>query len=124
MLKRFPFLKGIKYYYRLKQVDINEKFRHSEIRAASLNESNGYAIQLWPNPVEKMLQVTFDGTIETGKVLIKITDARGAVIMQKSHDLNTNQKAELNVVTLANGQYILSVENNKGLLYAKPFLKK
>jgi hypothetical protein len=117
-------LANIKYYYRLKQVDINEKFRYSEIRVASLNEPGNNAIQLWPNPVEKMLQVSFDGTIETGKVLIKVTDGRGAVILQKSHDLSTNRKAELSVVTLANGQYILSVENNKGLLYAKPFLKK
>ena len=117
-------LASIKYYYRLKQVDINEKFRYSEIRVASLNDNDKNAIQLWPNPVEKMLQVSFDGTIETSKVLIKVTDSRGAVVLQKSHDLNTNRKAELNVVTLANGQYILSVENNKGLLYAKPFLKK
>lgn len=115
---------GIKYYYRLKQIDLNERFRYSDIKMAILDEQVNNSIQLWPNPVEKELQVTFDGSIPANKVLIRITDARGRVVMLKEYSFSTGRKATLNVVPLMQGQYFLSAEHGKTVLGVKPFFKQ
>lgn len=114
---------GVKYYYRLKQVDLDDRFRYSETRTAMLDESANTLIQLWPNPVEKELQVTMDG-ITAQKVLIKVTDARGRVVMVRDYQLSTGRKTTLNVASLGQGQYFLSVESNKTVLGVKPFVRK
>ncbi len=44
---------GIKYYYWLKQTDLNERYKYSDIKMASLDEPGNNSIQLWPNPVKK-----------------------------------------------------------------------
>jgi hypothetical protein len=115
---------GIKYYYRLKQIDLNERYKYSDIKMASLDEQGNNSIQLWPNPVEKELQVTFDGNIPASKVLIRITDAQGRVVMLKDYHLNTGRKTTLNVVPLMQGQYFLSAEHGKTVLAVKPFVKQ
>lgn len=115
---------GIKYYYRLKQIDLDERFKYSDTKAASIDAQGNNSIQLWPNPVEKELQVTFGGGVAANQVLLKITDARGRVVMQKDYHLSTGRKATLNVVTLVQGQYFLSVEDGKTVWGVKTFVKQ
>jgi hypothetical protein len=115
---------GPKYHYRLKQIDLDDRYSYSMIRTAWINETGSGHFVLRPNPANNYLQVLFSGAVETSKVLIKITDSRGAVVMQRYHDLNTGRKVELNITLLANGQYFLTVENSKGLLQTKLFMKE
>lgn len=115
---------GVKYYYRLKQIDLDERFRYSDIKMAILDEQGNNSVQLWPNPVEKALQVTLDGSIEASQLLIRVTDARGRVVMLKDYRLSAGRKITLNVVSLMQGQYFLSVENGKTVLAVKPFFKQ
>ncbi|WP_315823459.1 T9SS type A sorting domain-containing protein [Paraflavitalea speifideaquila] len=115
---------GIKYYYRLKQIDINEQFRYSDIRMVTLGEQGSHAIRLWPNPVDKELQLTFEGSIAASQVLLKITDGQGRVVLLKDYRLSAGRKTTLNVVTLMQGQYYLSVEDGKTVLGVKTFVKQ
>lgn len=115
---------GVKYYYRLKQIDLNEQFRYSDTRTVTLGDQGSHAIRLWPNPVEKELQVTFDGSLAANQVLLKITDAQGRVVMLKDYRLSSGRKTTLNVVTLMQGQYFLSVEDGKSVLGVKTFVKQ
>jgi hypothetical protein len=115
---------GVNYYYRLKQIDLDERYRYSDIKMASLDEQGNNSIQLWPNPVEKELQVTFDGSIQASQLLIRITDARGRVVMLKDYHLGTGRKITFNVVPLMQGLYFLSVENGKTILAMKSFFKQ
>jgi len=114
---------GIKYYYRLKQVDLDERYRYSNIKWAMLNEAGNKTIQVWPNPAEKELQVTLNG-VQAPKVLIRVTDARGRVVMLKDYNLSAGRKTTLNVVPLMQGQYFLTVESNKTVLGTRSFLKQ
>jgi hypothetical protein len=77
-----------------------------------------------PNPVEKELQVTFDGSIPASQLLIRITDARGRVVMLRDYHLSTGRKITFNVVPLMQGPYFLSVENGKTVLAVKSFVKQ
>lgn len=115
---------GIKYYYRLKQIDLNERFKYSDVKVASIDLQGNNSIQLWPNPVEKELQVTFDGSIAASKVLLRITDGQGRVVMLKEYSFSTGRKTTLNVVPLMQGQYFLSAEQGKTVLAVKPFFKQ
>lgn len=114
---------GIKYYYRLKQIDLDERYRYSDIKSAILDEQGNNSIQVWPNPADKELQVTLDG-VGADKVLIKVTDARGRVVMVKDYNLNSGRKTILNVTSLMQGQYFLTVESDKTVLGVKPFFRR
>lgn len=113
-----------KYLYRLKQVDKDNRFHYSEIRSAQLEEANVHAIHIMPNPTDKMLQVIFGSGLNSGTMRITITDIMGTVVLNRTHDLSSNKKVLLNVFSLAGGQYLLTVADNKGLVYSKMFLKK
>ena len=113
---------GIEYYYKLKQIDYDNKYKYSEIKKAMLElENNG--IRIMPNPAAKMLQVFFDNAAERGTVILKVVDAKGSVMLSRSHNMDTNVSANLNVSVLARGQYILTIEKNNSLIYAKAFQK-
>lgn len=114
---------GVKYYYRLKQIDLDERFRYSDIKSAILDEQSNNRIQVWPNPADKELQVTLDG-VTAEKVLIRITDVRGRVVLLKDYNLSAGRKTTLNVTPLMQGQYFLTIENNKNVLGVKPFFKR
>ena len=116
--------RGTKYYYRLKQIDLDERYQYSDIRTASLDDYGNLSVKLLPNPVDKELQVSFSGSIRAEQVLIKITDARGRVVMVKDYKLTAGRKVTLPVVTLMQGQYFLTVESGKEVLAVKPFFKQ
>ncbi|MDF2188547.1 T9SS type A sorting domain-containing protein [Paraflavitalea sp. CAU 1676] len=115
---------GLKYYYRLKQIDLDERYRYSEIRTASLDDVTNTSVKLMPNPVDKELRVVLGGTIREEQLLIKITDARGRVVMVKDYKLSTGRKLTMSAVALMQGQYFLTVESGKSVLAVKPFFKQ
>jgi hypothetical protein len=74
-----------------------------------LNEQG--AITVYPNPVEnKTAQIRFNGNIQ-GAYLIKVTNAVGQVVMQKT--ITTNANGETKSLSLgsgtASGNYQMSV---------------
>lgn len=115
---------GIRYYYRLKQIDLDERFRYSDTRTAILDDVGNTSIMLLPNPVDKELRLQFDGTIQADQLLIRITDARGRVVQARDYRLSTGRTLLMNVVPLMQGQYFLTVESNKSVLAVKPFFKR
>lgn len=115
---------GIRYYYRLKQTDLDARYRYSDTRTVILDDVGNTSIQLLPNPVDKELRLQFDGTIQADQLLIRITDARGRVILVKDYRLSTGRRMTMSVVQLMQGQYYLTVESNKAVLAVKPFFKQ
>jgi len=113
---------GVTYYYRIKQVDLDEKVTYSDTKRASLKGSDN-AVRIIPNPVNQVLRVILGANIPTATVSIKIIDTKGVVVMKRIYPLNANKKIELNVAGLARGQYFLTVANDRGLLVTKPFMK-
>lgn len=117
-------VRGMKYYYRLKQIDLDERYRYSDIRIASLDDVTNTSVKLLPNPVDKELQLVLGGVIRDEQLLIKITDSRGRVVMAKDWKLSSGRKLTMPAVTLMQGQYYLTVESGQRVLAVKPFFKQ
>ncbi len=112
-----------KYYYRLKGVDADGKYKYSEVRMAQLDARARLALQLMPNPADKILTLVFEEDVTPGLVNIRVTDAKGAVVLTQTRVVNASRKADLDVSRLVQGQYFLYVENGKGVKLTGVFFK-
>jgi hypothetical protein len=72
-----------KVYYRIKQIDIDDKYSISKIISISLEESNNMFIKLSPNPVENEFTLTLENS-STPLTSIRIVDMSGREIFRKS----------------------------------------
>ncbi len=113
---------GVTYYYRIQQIDLDGKVTYSGIKTASLKGSDN-AVRIMPNPVSQILYIQLGANVPVATVSVNIIDAKGSVVMKRIYPPNAGKKIELNVAGLARGQYFLSVQNDKGLLVTKPFMK-
>jgi hypothetical protein len=101
-----------KYYYRLKQIDIDQHFKYSSIVSASLNGKAGFLLgQNFPNPFNNQatIQFTLPGT---EKVKIVLFDMGGRVLRTL---VNGTKEAgshviSLNVGTLSKGVYYYKMQ--------------
>jgi hypothetical protein len=100
-------------YYRLKLVDIDNKFTYSN-RIAVKNNDQLMAIDLFPNPVTTALQVQLPGTQkETANIFI--VDAGGKTLYSKTIRLNEGNNVTIIPVTqLPAGMYQFILESKNG----------
>jgi hypothetical protein len=80
-------------------------------------------VTLYPNPVNSIMNVDIN-TPKATNATLKVTDATGRVVkvvsMQLSAGANTTQ---VDLQGLADGMYMVSITNGKGLDYAHPVRK-
>ncbi len=112
--------KGITYYYRLRQVDIDGKELFSEIRTARLGETRGNIV-LQPNPAHHGVRIIIDG--KHSQALITITDAAGKSVFRQNRVNNLNGIYEVNIENLASGIYTVSVTAGD-LVYTEKLVKQ
>lgn len=94
-------------YYRLVQVDQDEKEKISETKTVIIGKNDANSINIFPNPVAGVLHV--DG-IEQGAKL-KIVDAKGTEIYQVKA---TSSSQTVSTEKLIPGVYFLQINNNDG----------
>ncbi|MGK2863633.1 MAG: LamG-like jellyroll fold domain-containing protein [Chitinophagaceae bacterium] len=97
-----------KNYYRLKQVDIDNRVTYSGIRSIEIGVANR-GIQLFPNPSHSLITVT---NIKAGNQM-SIFNTQGNLVMRKRAN---NGQEIISIGTLPSGVYLLQVtdnENNK-----------
>ncbi len=97
-----------KNYYRLKQVDIDNRVTYSGIRSIEIGVANR-GIQLFPNPSHSLITVT---NIKAGDQM-SIFNTQGNLVMRKRAN---NGQEIISIGTLPSGVYLLQVtdnENNK-----------
>ena len=107
---------GIVNYYRLKQVDIDNRANYSDIRSLKFVSEKATMVRAIPNPVKDMLNVT----VLSNDISIRINDISGRLVFttklqQGTHHVNTGK-------WLA-GLYQLSVYEKGQLVETKPILK-
>jgi len=87
---KLPASSPSKVYYRIKQIDIDDKYSISKIITISLEESNNRFVKLSPNPVDNEFTITLENNT-TPVTAIRIVDMSGREIFRKSMaGLNTN----------------------------------
>jgi len=92
-------------YYRLKQVDLDNRTRYSGVRKILIDASPN-TLKLQYNPVQQQAVLLYI-TGENGKAVIQLTDMAGRVILQKEYSVT----AGLNTITLQTGNITAGIYN-------------
>lgn len=102
-------------YYRIKQVDFDGTFSYSEIVSARWDGKT--TVQLFPNPVTDVLQIT--GLPDNGQSLtLEVIDVAGRRLLNQNWNQGT-----LDVSSLPEGLYWLRIRSENGTVEQLPFLK-
>ncbi len=96
--------KGVWYYYRLRQVDIDGVERVSEIRRARIDEGGNKMI-LQPNPASASVRIILP--LKHNTVSISITDASGKTIMNQLMNNTASGVYIVNIESFAAGVYYI-----------------
>lgn len=97
---------GIWYYYRLRQVDMNNAEKLSEIRKARIDNGKVKMI-LHPNPATTAVRIILP--VKHNSVNIRITDAAGRIVQKLKVNNTMNGIYNINVAHLAKGIYSVTV---------------
>lgn len=102
---------GVRYYYRLKQVDTDGDFDYSPVATAMLGGSSDARIAVRPNPVTGD-QVFIDLTNTTDdRVTVRVFDVRGAQVLEVGQQVQAGPATlELDVTELSGGMYTVVIE--------------
>jgi hypothetical protein len=92
------------------------------VNTLSIKENSMKNLFLYPNPTNELLNISSDSSLQGAR--ISIYDITGRLL---SRDLNVNpinnNLLSINVASLANGNYFITIENND-LKSVKQFIKK
>ena len=93
-------------YYRLKQVDFDGAFEHSEIRVVNF-EPAGVNVTVYPNPATNNINVgILDNTSENS---IQLFNSTGRLVLQRNMAPHSNKEV-LQVSSLPRGIYLIKVD--------------
>jgi hypothetical protein len=99
-------------YYRLKQIDLNGQFSYSETVEIVNKNAGESTLEIWPNPVDAMLNIRIVG-VDEGELYLR--DALGRLLWhQFSATDNGAFEAELDVSGFPAGNYFLQLRSNTG----------
>lgn len=110
---------GTVYYYRLKQVDVNNRFSFSKIISLQYNGSFVDIATILPNPIKDVLQIKLSKKWQN--VEYSIYDAAGRLITQKMLD-KSDDVIMVNSEKWAKGNYQLVLKIN-GVQFSNQFVK-
>ena len=109
-----------KYYYRVKQVDLNGAHSYSDIVSVTREEEK-VDLSIYPNPTSEQVNISFN-LDEDQLVEIDLLDAKGR-IAQKAMYLNElakgAHKLSLNINHIPSGSYTITISINGDLIHKK-----
>lgn len=95
-----------KYYYRLKQVDLNGDYQYSNVVEATLNDVKPI-ITIYPNPASNYIHIT-NNTEWKGKVKVQLFNIQGQLIQENIFE---NQNIVFSLQGIVSGKYLLRIES-------------
>jgi hypothetical protein len=106
-------------YYRLKQVDLDNKFVYSSIKSVQFAELD---IKVYPNPVKDELNISLPAGLEYSDLRMKILNSNGSVVEEGKI---SNTEISLDWKNFTPGLYNVCIYNNLGeLLFVQKFMKQ
>jgi hypothetical protein len=103
------------YYYRLKMVDMDGKFRYSMIAKIRMS-SKGIFVEVAPNPFKEQLQLRVNvETAQQDEANIILSDMSGKVLFRKTSLLKKGNNAITidEVKQFASGVYLLQISTSQ-----------
>ena len=109
-------------YYRLRQVDIDGHYSYSG--TVDVYFGTETFVTMYPNPVNTELTVDIT-TPESSRAQVKIMDATGRVVRTVEMSLQAGSNStKIDMQSLTDGMYMVSVSDQKGLNYTQTIRKK
>ncbi len=100
------------YYYRIRQIDIDNREVYSEIKNARINLAAGIEITVSPNPATKFINLYITGT--SNKASMELINAAGQRIKQKEEVNAFDGVYKLMLGTKAKGIYNIIIHLSEG----------
>jgi len=100
-----------RFFYRLKQVDLDKKFTYSHLVAVQIGEISTPSILLnvFPNPTAEALFISHEGLIED-VMIVTLFDPSGKILMKTEQSVRLNDgPLEMHLSDLKSGPYIVKV---------------
>ena len=107
-------------FYRLKTVDLDNKFDYSATRR--VNFETKFTYTLYPNPVTDILQITVDNAVALNAEL-QVFNVQSKVMLQKKINA-AGQFFQLNVLSLTQGLYFIKITAGDGTVTMEKFIKE
>ena len=85
---------------------------------------NNANLVIYPNPVQSVLQIRFNTSYATSYINIKIVSAIGTIVYKNSFANLAQNIVKLPVYQLSPGTYFIIIENEKGTLIKRKFIKQ
>ena len=119
--KNLPLSNSSIFYYRLKIKDFDGSSNFSPTRSVSFDvKSKTILADVSPNPSNGQVQLAFKGGIELDKMTeISVTDMYGRRVAQFSENYAADSVVNLDLATVANGIYMVSIKNGVNSLVQK-----
>ncbi|MFN8308372.1 MAG: YDG domain-containing protein [Chitinophagales bacterium] len=110
---------GGRFYYRLKQIDIDGHFEYSHIASAAVNSETATTVSLFPNPAHQQLQVNiYIG--EPSVAVMKVVNVLGAEVLSNKQNLAAGaNNISLSVSDLPSGSYLLFINTGTQVIERK-----
>lgn len=96
-------------YYRLKQIDFDDKFKYSDVDYVKFDKYLEKPITVFPNPAKEELTVSLFNSSLDNETSITVTDITGRTVFTKNVGQTNNYI--LNVTEYAAGVYFITVQN-------------
>jgi len=106
-------------FYRLKMVDVNEKYSYSDTRMVRLaTDENTVKISTFPNPVTSEVRIMVPAEWQEKAVTYDIYNSTG-ILVQRVQNQKAAQVQQINVQNLNSGNYIVKVSNGVAVSTSK-----
>lgn len=116
-------LPGIKYYYRIRQTDLDGRVRYSAIAMASLAGDHYFTVEVKPNPVRDRLYMDIQSSKDQS-VQVVVLDAAGKIYrIEKSINVGSRgTRYSCDVVGYPAGMYVAKVIAADGTVQSVKFV--
>ena len=109
---------NVQYYYRLKQIDLDNQFSYSSIQKVKVLYTNEFDFIVKPNPIKNELTLFFDTPVQKDYTL-KITNNLGKVILYKSYMGQSESTLSIDMQNFAAGFYFVQITNDSQISVQK-----
>jgi hypothetical protein len=104
-----PLQKG---YYRIAQYDADGSVQYSRIVPSACNPTDAFSVS--PNPAHNSVMISLVSSSESAADIM-VFDTKGALVkIQNAHIIRGDNQIQMELGTLPNGVYVISVEWNNG----------
>ncbi len=99
-----------KYYYRLRQVDLDGSTTYSKVESLHIDENEEGQIKFFPNPFSDLLQIDIPTYSPDQSISVKIYDRLGKLVFEDQNINTENGVIKLSLSELAQGSYFVCVQ--------------